>query len=80
MIIKGEQLYKYSKDLAKLIMFILEEYNQTDSIILSGDEKDKVSIDVVARHIARKFDYEHNLVYDSSFSDGQFKKTADNTK
>jgi GDP-L-fucose synthase len=70
----------YSKDLAKLIMFVLEEYDQKNSIILSGDEKDEVSIDTVARYIARKFDYENNLVYDSSFSDGQFKKTADNTK
>jgi GDP-L-fucose synthase len=70
----------YSKDLAKLMMFILEEYNQKDSIILSGDEKDEVSIDFVARQIAQNFDYEHRLVYDSSFSDGQFKKTADNTK
>lgn len=70
----------YSKDLAKLIMFILEEYDQKDSIILSGDEKDEVSIDFIARHIARKFDYEDNLVYNSSFSDGQYKKTADNTK
>ena len=70
----------YSKDLAKLIMFVLEEYNQKDSIILSGDEKDEVSIDVIARLIAQKFNYEHCLIYDSSFSDGQFKKTADNTK
>lgn len=70
----------YSKDLAKLMMFILEEYNQKDSIILSGDEKDEVSINFIARQIAQNFDYEHCLVYDSSFSDGQFKKTADNTK
>ena len=70
----------YSKDLARLIMFILEEYNQKDSIILSGDEKDEVNIDTIARCISQNFDYEHGLVYDSNFSDGQYKKTADNTK
>ena len=70
----------YSQDLAKLIMWVLEKYEEKDSIILSVGEKDEVSIEYVARQIAKAYDYEHMIEFDSSFSDGQFKKTADNSK
>jgi GDP-L-fucose synthase len=70
----------YSVDLAKLIMWSLLEYNEKSSIILSVSEDDEVSIGDVARLIAREFDYEHNMIFDTSYSDGQFKKTADNNK
>ena len=70
----------YAKDLAKLIMFVLESYNEKDSIILSVGEKDEMSIGAVAELIAKEFDYLDMMEYDSSFSDGQFKKTADNGK
>jgi GDP-L-fucose synthase len=70
----------YSEDLAQLIMWVLKNYNEKDSIILSVDEEDEVSIGDVASLIAKEFDYEKRMVYDSSFSDGQYKKTADNSK
>ena len=34
----------------------------------------------VAKIIARKFNYEHKMEFDTSFSDGQYKKTANNKK
>lgn len=70
----------YSDDLAKLIMKVLEEYDDNESIILSVGEKDEVSICDVGRAIARAYDYEHMMEFDTSFSDGQYKKTADNSK
>jgi len=70
----------YSDDLARLIMKVLEEYDDNESIILSVGEKDEVSIGDVARAIAKAYNYEHMMEFDSSFSDGQYKKTADNTK
>jgi GDP-L-fucose synthase len=30
--------------------------------------------------IAKEFDYQENMYFDTSFSDGQYKKTADNSK
>jgi len=39
-----------------------------------------VTIEYVARLIARAFNYEQHMVFDHSFADGQFKKTADNCK
>ncbi len=68
----------YSKDLAELIMWSLLEYKEKSSIILSVDEEDEISIAEVAYLIAKNFDYEKNIVYDVSSSDGQFKKTANN--
>ena len=70
----------YSDDLAKLIMWVLENYNENEPIILSVDEEDEVSIGDVAKIIANEFDYKEQMVYDTSFSDGQYKKTADNSK
>lgn len=70
----------HSIDLAKLIMWTLLDYKDKDSIILSVSEKDEVSIEDIAKIIAKKFDYTENLEFDKSKSDGQYKKTADNNK
>jgi len=40
----------------------------------------EISIEQIARLIAREFNYEDNLVFDTSYPDGQYKKTADNSK
>ena len=70
----------YSTDLAKLMMWVLEKYEEDGSIILSVGEKDEVSIKDVAMEIGRSFDYKDRIVFDTTFSDGQYKKTADNHK
>lgn len=70
----------YSKDLAYLIMFVLENYCEKESIILSVNENDEISIRDVAYLIAKEFNYEDMIEFDSSFSDGQYKKTANNIK
>ena len=61
------------------MIWSLESYEKKDPIILSVDPKDEVSIESIANIIAKTYDYEDRLVFDDSFSDGQFKKTADNT-
>jgi GDP-L-fucose synthase len=70
----------FSKDLAKLILWVLEKYTEKTPIILSVSEKEEVSIREIAYKIAENFHYEEYLVFDSSYADGQFKKTADNSK
>ena len=64
----------YSVDLAKLIMFTMENSNET--LILAPP--DEYSIGTIAKIIADKF--ETNLKFDPSKSDGQYRKTADNSK
>ncbi len=56
------------------------EYSERESIILSVGEEDEVSIKDVGRCIAREFEYEDHIIFDTSFSDGQYKKTANNKK
>jgi GDP-L-fucose synthase len=70
----------YSEDLARLILWSVENYNDIEPIILSVSENDEKSINFVATCIAKKFNYEHNMVFDKSKPDGQFKKTANNSK
>jgi len=70
----------YSKDLAKTIMWVIENYNEKEPIILSTDESDEVSIETVALTIAREFDYETFIDFDTSKADGQYKKTVSNKK
>ena len=66
----------YSEDLAKLILIILESEQNDDNIILSVPENNEVSIKDVGTFIAQSFDYENHIVFDTSFSDGQYKKTV----
>jgi GDP-L-fucose synthase len=69
----------YSEDLAILTMFVLKKF-EDGNIILSVSENDEVSIGDVAQFIAKSFDYEHRMVFDTNYSDGQFKKTVSNAK
>lgn len=75
----------YSLDLAKMIQVILENpepiFSSVDNtLILSVDEKDEISIGSIARMIACEFGWEERIIFDTKFSDGQYKKTADNNK
>ena len=70
----------YSEDLANLFMWVLENYDERESIILSVSEKDEKTIKDVAYLIKEKMGYNKEIVFDSSKEDGQYKKTADNTK
>ena len=70
----------YSEDLANLIMIILEMQNTCINTILSVSENDEVSIEEIGRLIAQNYDYEDKIVFDASYSDGQYKKTVTNAK
>ena len=69
----------YADDLAKLILWSLFDYHDLDTIILSPSESSEVSIKFIAEEIAKSMDY-NNIIFDSNKSDGQYKKTADNSK
>ncbi len=69
----------YSEDLAKLILWVLSDYKDSDPIILSVSESNEIPIKNIVEIISNEFEY-NNIEWDSSKPDGQFKKTADNTK
>lgn len=70
----------YSEDVASLIIKVLLAENTPDNIILSVSEHEEISIANVAKIIAKFFDYESRLKFDTSYSDGQYKKTVSNQK
>lgn len=70
----------YSYDLARLFVWVLREYDEVSPIILSVGEEDEVSIKECAEHVVKAFDFQGEVVYDTSKSDGQYKKTASNAK
>lgn len=70
----------YSLDLARLFLWVLRDYPEVDPIILSVGEEDEVSIKEAADAVVQALDFQGEVVFDSSKADGQFKKTASNTK
>ncbi|CAE7906546.1 ger, partial [Symbiodinium sp. KB8] len=70
----------FSEDLARLTVWVLREYKEIEPIILSVGEEDEVSIADVAKMICEAMDFKGNLIHDTTKADGQFKKTASNTK
>lgn len=70
----------YSLDLARLIVWVLHNYESVDPLILSVDEVAEVTIGQVAESIARAFDFRGKIEFDTMKADGQYKKTASNQK
>lgn len=80
-IIKGSgkplRQFIYSQDLAKLIIWCLDNYNEIEPIILADSKE--YSIKTIGEIIANYFNI-ISIQFDENFSDGQYKKTADNSK
>ncbi|CAM9206250.1 unnamed protein product [Phaeothamnion confervicola] len=70
----------YNVDLGALTVWALRDYQSVDPIILSVGEADEVSIADVARMVAEAMDFQGNVIFDTSKADGQYKKTASNSK
>lgn len=68
----------YSLDLANVILIALDSgVTGATHWICSPPSSHEVSIESVARKIARAMDYEPALVFDTQFADGQYKKTVE---
>lgn len=65
----------FSRDLAKIIMIIFKK-NITENIIISLPEENEISIGEIGQLIAENFDYKEKVAFDTSYSDGQYKKTV----
>lgn len=68
----------YSSDIAKLALWVMENYSEDTPIILtSGIE---ISILELTEMIIKKMKFKGRLVFDSSKPDGQYRKPSDITK
>ena len=68
----------FSRDVAKLTEWVLENYEENEPIILSTSEE--ISIKDVVDIIVELMDFKGNIKWDSSKTDGQFRKPSDNSK
>jgi len=70
----------FAKDLARLVIWQLWNYDSVEPLILSVDEADEVPISEVVNAIAKAMDFQGEIKFDTTKADGQFKKTASNRK
>ena len=56
------------------------EYEDMAPIIMSPNEEDEISIRKVAESIAKAMKYDKPIVWDTTQSDGQFRKPSRNAK
>ncbi|TEB32680.1 epimerase-domain-containing protein [Coprinellus micaceus] len=70
----------FSRDLAKLFIWMLRSYDDVEPVILSVGEDEEVSIKEVADAIVNALDFKGDYTFDTTRADGQFRKPASNKK
>lgn len=74
----------YAPDLARIILWAVEEYADTEALICCPDEKDEISIgrtaEIICDIFSDRFNIRLEVEFDVDQSDGQLKKTASNCK
>jgi GDP-L-fucose synthase len=68
----------FSKDVAKLTEWVLNNYDEHEPIILSTSEE--ISIKNVVDIIVELMNFKGDVIWDESKPDGQFRKPSDNSK
>lgn len=74
------RMFIFSKDLARIFVWLMRNYESIDPVICCPDMSAEVTIADVARLIAKAFNFKGKLIFDTSKSDGQIKKTSSNAK
>ena len=79
---KAVRQFLYNGDMAKIINWAINKimkYNH-ETYICTPNENEEVTIERVARIIAKTMDYEDKIEFDTLYHEGQYKKTASNKK
>lgn len=80
---EAKRQFIYSSDLAKLLIWAVENYTSVNPLILSTDLKDEVTIQELATLIAKQVEFKGRIIFEDkgiSGGDGQIKKTASNAR
>ena len=75
---KSLRQFIFSEDLARLFVWAYFNYDEADPLNLAPDESQEVGIRQIAQYVADAFGFNKPLVFDSSYSDGQYKRTVTN--
>ena len=70
----------YSRDLAKLFVWMLRNYDSVEPLILSVGEDEEVSIKQAADAVVKAVGFTGEYRFDTTKADGQFRKPASNKK
>ena len=70
--------FTYSKDLAEILLFLLEHYDEEGPINVGNTNE--ISIKEVAETIAGILDFKGQIVWDITKPKGQFRKPSDNSR
>lgn len=68
----------YSKDVADLSLWVLDNYNESEPIILSPSQE--ISIMDIVDLLVKEFNFKGKVVFDKTKPDGQLRKPTDNSK
>jgi len=68
----------YSKDIAKLSEWSLDNYNESEPIIFSNSNE--ISIKDLVDLLVNEFNFKGKVIFDKTKPDGQFRKPSDNSK
>lgn len=68
----------YSEDVSKLTEWVLENYDDSEPIILSTSNE--ISIRDLVDLLVQEFNFKGKVVFNSSKPDGQYRKPSDNSK
>ena len=70
--------FTYAEDFAKYLVWVLFNYEDDEPLIISNETEN--SIFNVVTTIAKEMNYEGEIYWDKSKSDGQYKKTVSSAK
>jgi GDP-L-fucose synthase len=70
--------FTYSQDIAKILLFLLENYNDPEPINIGNTQE--YSISQIADTICSILDYEGEVIWDTSMPSGQYRKPSSNQK
>ena len=72
---KSLREFVYSEDIARLAIWMLDNYDDPDPLILSNSEE--FSIQSIVQTLANLMDFRGEIIFDSSKPDGQYRKPSD---
>lgn len=72
--------FLYSRDLARVLIWALRNYDEAEPFIISVDPDQEVSIKDAVEMVSEYSGFEGVIQWDTSATDGQLRKTADNAR
>lgn len=76
----AKRQFIYSHDLGKLIIWLVRNYNDEETIILSPDESEEYSVSEIVNKTAEVFNFSQNILYDTNQANGILSRTVSNKK